>query len=268
MPELPEVETVARELKKYIIGKEIKYIEALWNRSFENKCEVEVSGQKVNSISRLGKYLIINLENSHLVIHLRMTGQLLYFDSEKDADLKDYIRVIIKFQHGVLLFKDVRKFGRIYHVNNIEKFLTHIGPDALDHGFTVNQFGQKLNSSKMSIKAFLMSQKFLSGMGNSYTDEGLFLARVRPSYIANEISKKKTVKLFTNMRDVLNKSINNMGRTLSDYRDPAGNRGNNQFYFNVYGRENMDCKICGTKIQKIKFAGRGTHFCPNCQKND
>lgn len=266
MPELPEVETVAVELRKNIVGRSITHIEPLWVRSFENRCEIEPNGQKIKSIERLGKYLIINLEKSCLVIHLRMTGQLLYFDSEDDADLNDYIRVIIKFHHGVLLFKDVRKFGRIYHVEDTRQMLSHVGLDAIDDNLTAQLFGEKLQYSKMSIKAFLMSQKFISGMGNIYTDEVLFLSKLHPSVSACDISKKKTEDLFTHMRNVLLSSIKNMGSTISDYRDPAGNKGSNQFYFNVYGREGMECKVCGTKILKMKFAGRGTHYCPSCQK--
>lgn len=266
MPELPEVETVASELRKSIIGKQIIDIEALWMRSFVNNSETEANGQKIISIERRGKYLILNLEKSYIVIHLRMTGQLLYFDKETGADLNDYIRVIIKFQHGVLLFKDVRKFGRVYHSDNADKFLAHVGIDALDKDLSAKHFSDKLKPSKMSIKAFLMAQKFISGMGNIYTDEVLYLSKLHPSITACELSKKKAAILFTNMQFVLNSSIKNMGSTISDYRDPAGNKGNNQHYFYVYGRNGKECKKCGSTIKKIKFAGRGTHFCPNCQK--
>ncbi len=265
MPELPEVETVARELKKTIIGRTISYIEPLWIKSFQNTNEISVSGQRVNSISRKGKYLIICLEKTYLVVHLRMTGQLLYFDSEKECDLNDYIRVLIKFQHGVLLFKDVRKFGRIYHVENINNFLSHIGTDALDENLTEKHFSNQLQSSKMSIKAFLLSQKFVSGMGNIYTDEVLFLSKVHPSMTARNIPKKRKKDLYVNMQSVLNNSVENMGSTISDYRDPAGKKGRNQYYFNVYGRNGMKCKVCRSIIVKIKFAGRGTHYCPKCQ---
>lgn len=265
MPELPEVETVARELKKTIIGKTINYIEPIWIKSFENNSDLNVSEQKVISIDRRGKYLIICLEKSYLVVHLRMTGQLLYFDNEKETNLDDYIRVIIKFHYGMLLFKDVRKFGRIYHVENIKSFLSHIGPDALDENFTEKCFANKLQSSKMSIKAFLLSQKFVSGMGNIYTDEVLFLSKVHPSTIAANIPKKRRKNLFINMQSVLKNSVQNMGSTISDYRDPAGKKGKNQYYFNVYGRDGMACKVCESNIVKMKFAGRGTHYCPKCQ---
>jgi formamidopyrimidine-DNA glycosylase len=266
MPELPEVETVANELRSSIINKKIEYIEALWTRSFDNRSEVDLKDQVVQSISRQGKYLIINLSQSNLIIHLRMTGQLLYYDDESQADFNDYIRVIIKFYDSVLLFKDVRKFGRVYHVESPESFLSHVGPDALDKNMTLSAFRSKLSSSKMNIKAFLLSQKFISGMGNIYTDEALFSARIYPARSADSIQKKKTEQLYVQMHNILKASINNMGSTIADYRDPSGNKGTNQFYFNVYGRAGLPCKVCGTKIKKIRFAGRGTHFCPKCQR--
>jgi len=266
MPELPEVETVANELRRSLLKSKIEYIDALWSKSFENNCDIELKDQVINSIDRRGKYLILKLSLSNLVIHLRMTGQLLYFENETATDFDDYIRVIIKLYDGLLLFRDVRKFGRIYHVQNVEKFLSHVGPDALDEKVDLSFFQKQLSTSSMNIKAFLLSQRFISGMGNIYTDEALFASRINPSKAANKLTKKRAENLFLNMRTILKASIRNMGSTISDYRDPAGNRGTNQYYFNVYGREGLPCKICNTNIKKIKFAGRGTHYCPKCQR--
>ena len=266
MPELPEVETVANELRSSIVNNKIEYIDALWSKSFENRFDVELKDQIIDSISRRGKYLILNLSRSFLIIHLRMTGQLLYFENESNANFDDYIRVVIKFDSGLLLFKDVRKFGRIYHVGNPESFLAHVGPDALDEKVTLSFFKEKLSSSTMNIKAFLLSQKHISGMGNIYTDEALFAAKINPAKSTKLIKNKKVEDLFINMRTILKVSIKNMGSTISDYRDPSGNKGSNQYYFSVYGREGQPCKICKSQIKKIKFAGRGTHFCPKCQK--
>jgi len=266
MPELPEVETVANELRSSVIGKKIEYIEALWSRSFDNRDDNLLTEQVIESIDRRGKYLILNLTRSFLIIHLRMTGQLLYFDNESDADFNDYIRVIIKFSNGLLLFRDVRKFGRIYHVHDAQSFLTHVGPDALDKKVTASVFKNSLAASKMNIKAFLLSQKYISGMGNIYTDEALFASGIYPAKTADSIKRRKAENLFLNMQGILKASIQNMGSTISDYRDPSGNKGTNQLYFNVYGREGQPCKVCKTPIKKIKFAGRGTHFCPRCQR--
>jgi len=266
MPELPEVETVANELRSTIVNKKIEYIEALWVRSFENNYDISLKDQIVRSIRRRGKYLIFNLSRSFLVIHLRMTGQLLYFENESAADFDDYIRVVIKFYDGLLLFKDVRKFGRIYHIKNPQAFLSHVGPDALDIEVTVSLFKRILSTSKMNIKAFLLSQKYISGMGNIYTDEALFASKINPAKQAQSIKNKRAESLFLNIQSILKASIKNMGSTISDYRDPSGNKGNNQYYFNVYGREGQPCKVCKTEIKKIKFAGRGTHYCPKCQR--
>jgi len=266
MPELPEVETVANELRSSIIHKKIENIEALWLRSFDNKFDIDLKDQIIKSVGRRGKYLILNLSRSFLIIHLRMTGQLLYFENESDDIFDDYTRVIIKFNRGVLLFRDVRKFGRIYHVQNPQLFLSHIGPDALDKNVTLSFFKNILSSSKMNIKAFFLSQKFISGMGNIYTDEALFASGIYPAESASSIKNKKAEKLFLNMQTILKAAIANMGSTISDYRAPSGNKGTNQFYFNVYGREGMPCKVCSTMIRKIRFAGRGTHFCPKCQR--
>jgi formamidopyrimidine-DNA glycosylase len=267
MPELPEVEIVAQELRELIIGKEIVAAEALWGRSFQNETGIELSRQKIRSIQRHGKYLILELSKTYLIVHLRMTGQLLFFKQASQIDLDDYIRVVIYFKdQSVLLFKDVRKFGRIEHVEDPIKKIAHVGIDALDKKVTETYFYELLKKSAMSIKAFLMSQKFISGMGNIYTDEALFKAKILPSVPANKIKTNKASSLHKNMREILLNSIKNMGSTISDYRDVAGNEGTNQKYFNVYGRNGLPCKECGTIIEKIKFAGRGTHFCPTCQK--
>jgi formamidopyrimidine-DNA glycosylase len=266
MPELPEVETVARELRSLIINKRIDKIEALWGRSFQNETDIELHGQIIKSINRQGKYLFIHLSKTHLIVHLRMTGQMLYFDDVSNADLADYIRVLIAFSDkSVLLFKDVRKFGRITHVENPYAKISHVGPDALDEKVTQKYFQGLLSKSTMNIKAFLISQKHISGMGNIYTDEVLFLSKVHPSVQTKKIKNQKAIDLYKNLRSVLQNSIKNMGSTISDYRDPSGNEGTNQNYFYVYGRKGLPCKKCGTDIEKIKFAGRGTHFCPNCQ---
>lgn len=266
MPELPEVETVARELRLRIIGKEINAIEALWSRSFQNMTDSELSGQHILEVGRRGKYLILKMTKTWLVAHLRMTGQLLYFEQTDDCDFDDYIRVVITFSdQSCLLFKDVRKFGRIYHVENPDDQIAHVGTDALE--VDIEYFSKCLKACKMNIKAFLLSQKYISGVGNIYADEALFLSGLHPSVISNKIKEKKARFLFENIQYVLKNSIVNMGSTISDYRDPAGEKGKNQFYFKVYGRTGLPCTVCGTPIEKIRFAGRGTHFCPECQKN-
>ena len=267
MPELPEVETVASELRKLILNKQLDTFEALWSKSFQNETDFEITGQKIVSIGRQGKYLLITLSETYLIIHLRMTGQLIFCEDRSNADLNGHTRVLITFSdRSVLLFKDVRKFGRIIHVSNIKDKLAHVGIDALDERVTKVYFEKLLMDTSMNIKSFFLSQKFVSGMGNIYTDEVLFLAKTHPSLPANQLKKKQRHEIYHNMNTILLNSIQNMGSSISDYRDPSGKEGTNQNYFYVYGRNGLPCKKCGGVIEKIRFAGRGTHFCPKCQK--
>ena len=187
----------------------------------------------------------------------------------KDTDQKEskYLRTKICFSDGsALLFMDKRKFGRIYHVENSDTFLAKVGIDAVDPTLNDDLFSSMLKKSRMSIKAFLLSQKYMSGMGNIYVDESLFRAGIHPASVASKISKTKAKLLFAEIRAVLFFAIDNMGSTISDYRTVNGNIGNNQKYFKVYQQTGRPCINCGSVIKKIKLAQRGTHFCAQCQK--
>ena len=267
MPELPEVETVARELRDTIAGRRIGSLHALWEKSFDNRCGIPLEGQQIASVERKGKYLIINLEHTFLIVHLRMTGQLLYF-AEGSGNIGKHVRIRILFEdQSELLFKDMRKFGRIYHVCDKEEILREVGVDALNPELDKNYFKALLKKSNMNLKAFLLSQKYISGLGNIYVDESLFRARLHPGSIASGLSESKYDLLFDTIRHVLKIAVRNMGSTISDYRDTYGNAGNNQKFFKVYGRTGLPCYVCGMPVEKIRLAGRGTHFCPSCQKS-
>jgi len=267
MPELPEVETVAGELRSQIIGKNIKSISIYWDRTFEDHINLPLVEQTIWKIDRKGKYLILFLNRGNLIIHLRMTGQLLYFDRPPD-DEDQHIRFKFIFQDASELhFVDTRKFGRIYYVPDSEQFLDHVGMDALDSRMNLTNFKSLLVRSNMNIKAFLLNQKAISGLGNIYVDEALFRTGLHPSAIVSKLSGVRVKKLYLNIISILNEAIKNMGSTISDYRDSYGNTGNNQQFLRVYGREGEPCVICTTPIIKIRFAGRGTYFCPKCQKN-
>lgn len=266
MPELPEVETVARELRDLIIGKEIKDVQAIWHKSFDNQSSVPLSGQVVKHIGRKGKYLSIRLNKSTLIIHLRMTGQVLY-KSNSDDNSDTHIRAKILFaDNTALYFKDTRKFGRIYHVDVTENILYKIGIDAVDPQLDVDLFRDMLAKTKLKIKSFLLAQDKIAGVGNIYADESLFRAGIHPASLTQKIPDKKVKCLLENIHEILNTAIENMGSTISDYRDSYGNTGNNQNYFNVYQRTDEPCVNCATPISKSKIAGRGTHFCLQCQK--
>jgi len=267
MPELPEVETVASELRSQIINKKLKQISVFWDRTFEDYCSEILEGQSIKYIGRKGKYLILNLDHTQLVIHLRMTGQLLFYDQAPDQENK-HLRFKFHFtDQSELHFVDTRKFGRIYHIQNTEEFLGHVGMDALDSRMNKERFKILLNSSKMNIKAFLLNQKSISGLGNIYVDEALFRTGLHPSTKVASLSDSKKEELFDHVSHILIDAIKNMGSTISDYRDSYGNEGNNQRFLKVYGRGGEPCVTCGTAITKIRFAGRGTYYCPQCQIN-
>ncbi len=267
MPELPEVETVVRELKPLLPGRTIKMVEPLWAKTFDNRAELPLSGQTIRQIRRIGKYILFDLDQSHLVIHLRMTGRLSLQSNHFDLEQHPHLRCLIYFTDGsVLMFEDTRKFGRIYHVEQPEEVLKEVGLDAFDPQMTFDYFYKVLKKRNMGIKAFLMSQKWIAGLGNIYTDESLFRAKIHPEQPCSKIGRKKAKDLYEAIQFILQKAVQNMGSTISDYRDAYGNPGQNQLYFKVYRRTGQPCFDCGTLIEKKRVAGRGTHFCPKCQK--
>jgi len=265
MPELPEVETVARELRVLILGKTIQDIEVVWYKSFDNQSSIPISGQVIKKVGRKGKYLSLQLTRSALVIHLRMTGQLLY-STHFDYD-NTHIRAKIRFNDTTeLLFKDTRKFGRIYHVNDAGDILYKIGMDAIDPTLDVDLFKSLVKKSSVNIKSFLLAQNKIAGVGNIYADESLHRAGIHPASLSNKIPDVKLRNLHTHLLDILHTAIENMGSTISDYRDSYGNVGNNQRFFRVYQRTGEACLNCSMPISKVRIAGRGTHFCVKCQK--
>lgn len=263
MPELPEVETVVRELRDGLQGRRIERMEALWSKTFQNINGRDVDGQRVRAIGRKGKYILLYLDDQDMIIHLRMSGQLLFTGARSQAPHK-HDRLIFDLEGGErLVFRDARKFGRVYLVNEADSHLAHVGMDALDPRMTPSHFRNLLRQSRQGIKAFLLSQKGISGLGNIYVDEALFLAGIHP--LTRCVSIKNPHELRTVILGVLTKAIDNMGSTISDYRNTRGNEGMNQHYFYVYGRQGLPCKKCGAIIVKARMAGRGTHFCPECQ---
>lgn len=267
MPELPEVETVVRELRSYLPGRTVKKVSVYWHKSFVNECAEKPEGQTVLSLSRRGKYILISLEHSVLIVHLRMTGQLLFQQKGAAPISADHKRVQLYFRDGsTLIFNDVRKFGRVYHVETADKKLQKVGIDAVDPNLTAADLFRMLQRSKMNIKAFLLSQHFIAGLGNIYVDESLFRAKIHPASVSAKLSRAAAGRLFDEMRHVLFFAIRHMGSTISDYRDANGNVGGAQRFFLVYQQQGKPCVVCGTLIRKIKHAGRGTHFCAHCQK--
>lgn len=267
MPELPEVETVVRELQPVISGRTISKVESYWHKTVEFQATRPPEGQRVERVGRRGKYILIALSGSTLVIHLRMTGQILTYQNAHQRPDVSHARAEIFFSDGSgFVFNDSRKFGRLRFVDDVEPVLAHVGLDALDKKFTKTYFDKKVAASRQNIKALLLSQKLVSGIGNIYADEALFRAGINPASEASQISSVRRHRLYSEIQSVLRFAIEHMGATISDYRDPNGNMGQAQHFFRVYQQQGKPCVNCGNTISKVRIAGRGTHFCGKCQK--
>jgi len=264
MPELPEVETIVRELRQKLRGETFTGLKIFWSRTFVNDQNMALPGQQIKSVERKGKYIIFQLSEGFLIIHLRMTGQLIVDDNVPED--QKHLRLSFSMVSGrYLQFYDMRKFGRIYLARDPEKILANTGMDALDTGFTQDYLERMLKNRSTRIKSFLLDQRYIAGLGNIYIDESLFLAGIHPELSAAKLGKHRVKKLYEAIQKVLTGAIENMGTSLSDYRTTGGGFGRNQYYLRVYGREGLECLVCHTQIKKIRHAGRGTHFCPKCQ---
>lgn len=283
MPELPEVETIRRGLDGFIKGAKITKVEVLCDKSFIGLKKL-VENQKIIAIRRRGKALLIDLENDNtMMIHLRMTGQLIYDGdgSERFAaghpndnfvdDLPNkQTRVIFELENGKLFFNDQRKFGFVKVIETAavenDPFIKKLAKEPWD--MAAEEFYAKLQKHKSSpIKAVLLDQTIIAGLGNIYTDEALFESRIHPKTKAGDIDKKTAGILLKNAAHVMDVSISAGGSTLKDYVKADGTKGDYLDKFaHVYNRAGNLCTCKKAKIEKIKVAGRGTHFCPNCQK--
>ena len=278
MPELPEVETIKRGLAKFIMKQRITGTEILCEKSFIG---TPVTG-KVTNIRRFGKALILDLDGgSSLMIHLRMTGQLIYDGTERyaaghpsdnfTANLPNkQTRVIIKLENGTLYFNDQRKFGFIKVINTNEvptdPFIKKLAKEPWT--MTPAELYEKLKRHKNSpIKAVILDQTIICGLGNIYADEALFSAKIHPTRKAGSLSQKETEKLLLSAREVMQKSIDSGGSTMATYVKADGTKGDYlEKFAQVFRRDGRSCPVCGEKIVKIKVAGRGTHICPHCQR--
>ncbi|MDR2834362.1 MAG: DNA-formamidopyrimidine glycosylase [Streptococcaceae bacterium] len=272
MPELPEVETVKRGLETLVLGKTIESIEILWPRIIENdtsEFQTILHQQTIESISRRGKFLIFHLTNSDLISHLRMEGK--YEFHAKTDEIKKHTHVIFQFSDQTQLrYLDVRKFGRMKVVEKgqalLQKNLASLGPEPTKEEFDLKVFTQQLKKKQKAIKPLLLDQKLVVGLGNIYVDEVLWQAKIHPLQLANTISKTKVIALHQAIIDTLNRAVQAGGTTIRSYVDATGHTGAFQQQLNVYAQTNQPCPRCGSIISKMKVAGRGTHYCPVCQK--
>lgn len=300
MPELPEVETTANDLNKLIVGKTItdswsgydsKYYYGkpqIKDPKYFKNFKKEIIGKKVLSVTRKAKNVLINLSgNKTILVHMKMTGHLLFGEYKKTKNewfpvsikgplvdpFNKWVRFVIKFKDGKhLALSDMRKFAKITLLDTDTILdsddLKKLGPEIFDKGFTFKKFSERLNlKPKGNIKTVLMNQEVITGIGNIYSDEALWLTKLHPETLVSDISNEKMKDLFINSKKVLRKGIDFKGDSMQDYRRPSGEPGDFQNHHNVYQRRRKDCNRKGCKgvIERIVVGGRGTHYCPFCQ---
>jgi formamidopyrimidine-DNA glycosylase len=274
MPELPEVETIVRRLRLTLIGKKIQSVKVLNPGILRCPQKVFVkslTGAIIREIRRKGKFILIDVAPDRtLVLHLKMTGQVFIEPRPTPADR--HTQVIFSFFSSPfqMRYRDIRKFGffDLFSGNSpgASLYLNRLGPDPFET--SPSQFVRIVLSRKKAIKAFLLDQSLISGLGNIYVDESLFQAKIHPQTRTETLSPARIKNLHRIIKKILAQAISKQGSTLRDYRRPDGTTGGYQNYHQVYGRTGTLCPICRTPIAKIRVAGRGTHYCPCCQKGE
>ena len=273
MPELPEVETVRRQLEPALVGRRFDHVEitdARLVRPLEPaEVAAELEGEQVAAVERRGKYLIVRFESGRvLLIHLRMTGSLRHAPRDSLQD-DPYRRAVVRLDDGSdVAYRDVRRFGTwvVVEPPELEPYLqSRLGDEPLERTFTSARLAKRLAGRRAPVKAALLDQRTLAGMGNIYADEALWRARVHPLTPARDLGRDEIRRLTRGVKDALRAGIARQGATLRDYARPDGGSGSMQHEFKVYGRTGEPCDRCGTPIARIRVAGRGTWFCPRCQ---
>ena len=268
MPELPEVETIKNEISPYIVGRRFTDVAVLdvkpLKRPSVDEFRRRLVGQTVVDIERRGKYLIFRLSGGNvLVLHLKMTGSLLL----NPGDTKRYVRVVFHFDNGIqLVFTDRRRLGALWLLENDLPIASKLGPEPLSPDFTAKILAERLRKRQAPIKAVLLDQGFVAGIGNMYADEALFAAKIHPSRRADSLSPKETRNLHRAIIDVLKSGISSKGASIDTYIRPNGQLGTAHDNFSVAHRGGKPCPVCGTSIQRLAIRNRGSYFCPHCQK--
>ncbi len=274
MPELPEVETIREGLEKKVRGKRVNKVmirseKAIKAPSSPDEFTRKIEGRRFSEIKRKGKYLILKLDSKDsLIIHLRMTGRLIYSSEEEELP---YTRVIFVFPGKTQLnFADMRGFGGLWLIPDREftnlPFLKSLGPEPLEDDFTLARFRELLKGKKGKIKSLLMDQTFIAGVGNIYSQEALFLTGIHPERNTSMLIDSEVERLYSNLLAVLRKALSCGGSSINSYVDLSGKKGSYESHLRVYGRQKKNCPRCGAVIRKIKVSGRGTCFCPDCQR--
>ena len=277
MPELPEVETIIRKLRNGtddhppVPGHIIQSVEITWDRIIQEPdpevFKSNIQGKKILGAQRRGKFMHFPLDDGHLIGHLRMSGDM-RMEKRVNSDgepipREPYDRVILNFTAPWrMVFSNIRKFGRMWFTKDPQQFFGDLGPEPLSNDFTEEKLYEMLHDHSRQIKPLLMDQKFIAGLGNIYTDETLFRAKIHPLRKSDSLSRSEADVLHTAIQTVLRSGIQHLGSSL----DWIYRGGQFQNYFNVYKREGEPCPDCGSSIEKITVGQRGTHFCPFCQE--
>ena len=270
MPELPEVETIARFLrqgvddKPGILDRKITGVQVLWPRTVAEPevtaFQARLPGQVIREVSRRGKFLLLSLSHDTLLVHLRMSGDL--FVEQQTPDLAPHHRVVLELEDGwQLAFKDARKFGRMWLVTDPQSVLGNLGPEPFDRSLEDGGLYNRLSAFRRQLKPLLLDQHFMAGMGNIYTDEALHLARLHPLSNSSSVSLEQSQYLLQSIRQVLHDGIERHGTSI----DWVYRGGDYQRYLRVYQRTGQPCPVCGSPVERFVVGQRSTHFCPSCQ---
>jgi formamidopyrimidine-DNA glycosylase len=275
VPELPEVETVKLQLAPVLTGRTLDAVTILdprLTRPYEPQIVAErLQGELVASVDRRGKYVVVRFESGLvLLVHLRMTGSFLVVPPGTELPDDPHRRAVVRLDDGTdVAYRDVRRFGTwlVLDADELDPYLDmRLGTEPFAASFTTRRLAQRLAGRRAPVKAALLDQRAVPGLGNIYADEGLWYAGVHPLRPAGSLDPDEIAAVRTGLRKALRVGIRRQGATLSDYRTPNGGRGSMQDEFKVYGREGEPCDRCGTLILKTRVAGRGTSFCPVCQR--
>ena len=274
MPELPEVETYIRDLEPDLRGRSVTGASVTWPRTIawpdSEQFVHAIVGATFDRFNRRGKYMLFGLADGRtLVVHLRMTGKFSLVDGDAVAD--KHVHVVLQLDDGRKVhFQDTRKFGRIWLTDDLQNVIGSLGPEPLGDEFTAQYLAERINNRKASIKALILDQSIIAGIGNIYADESLFVARIHPARPGGSLTPDEVVRLHDAIVRLLAQAIELQGSTLGtsnlqNYSRPGGQSGSFQETFQVFRRTDEPCFVCGTPIERIVVGQRGTHFCPHCQ---
>ena len=265
MPELPEVETIARTLRPALVGQTILAADLRWARTVAvpspRKFQEQIRGQEILNVGRRAKFLTFQLSTFHLLVHLRMSGDLFIKGENDPPEKHDRLRLFLA-NKTLLVFNDTRKFGRVWLTDDSASVLGRLGPEPLSNELTSQWLYDSLRKRRRQLKPLLLDQTFLAGLGNIYTDEALHRARLHPLAMSDSIKRKQAERLWEAIRATLAEGIRRNGASI----DWVYRGGEFQNYFRVYDRVGKPCPVCGTKIRRLVVGQRGTHICPKCQR--